>query len=98
MTCRNAPGLAPGAFAWTVPVQDRWTPGGHQLRQLATSRSRLVADAVARARGADVDRDPAADAIVRADARARGIDLDDPATVAALRADLVDRLASARDL
>lgn len=60
---------------------------------VTAARARLVAEAAALARGEPLDHDQAAAAIVRADARRRGIDLDNPEVVAALRAEVVDALA-----
>lgn len=64
---------------------------------VAAARKRLAAEAAALARGEPVDHDTRAAAIVRADARSRGIDLDDPDTAARLRAELVDDIANHPD-
>ena len=57
---------------------------------VAAARAQLVAEAIARIRREPCEHDQAAAAIVRADALRRGIDLDNPEVVDALRARLLD--------
>lgn len=59
---------------------------------VTAARVRLAQAAAAIARGDRPTYDDRDLAAIRADARRRGIHLDDPATAARLRADLIDRL------